>query len=178
MSCVWHCHLPDHVQPCAQHWWFLRRGRGRGLQCRARSMDRGRLSAVAQWLRLRLGYTWPGHWWFLPLPACVRSSVARIRYAAPARRLPCRPAGSTVVCIPPAATCCLPAAAIAIWLRRRLRHLTMGVLCCLPDARTGSSVYIIRLLFDEFSLIQLGWTWSEMREYATVRSTLLLVLSS
>lgn len=54
----------------------------------------------------------------------------------------------------------------------------MGVLCCLPDARTGSSVYIIRLLFDEFSLIQLGWTWSEMREYATVRSTLLLVLSS
>lgn len=172
--------MSNHVHAYAQHWWFLRRGRGRGrgLQCRARSMDRGRLSAVAQWLRLRLGYTWPGHWWFLPLPACVRSSVARIRYAAPARRLPCRPAGSTVVCIPPAATCCLPAAAIAIWLRRRLRHLTMGVLCCLPDARTGSSVYIIRLLFDEFSLIQLGWTWSEMREYATVRSTLLLVLSS
>lgn len=46
MSCVWHCHLPDHVQPCAQHWWFLRRGRGRGLQCRARSMDRGRLTIV------------------------------------------------------------------------------------------------------------------------------------
>lgn len=97
----------------------------------------------------------------VPASACVRSSVARIRYAAPARRLPCRPAGSTVVCIPPAATCCLPAAAIAIWLRRRLRHLTMGVLCCLPDARTGSSVFIIRLLFDEFSLIQLGWTCVE-----------------
>jgi hypothetical protein len=54
-------------------------------------------------LRLRLACTWPGHC----LPACVRGSVARIRYAAPARRLPCRPAGSTVVCIPPAATCCL-----------------------------------------------------------------------
>lgn len=78
----------------------------------------------------------------------IGGSVARIRYAAPARRLPCRPAGSTVVSYVYRrrllVVCML---LLLLWLR----HLTMGVLCCLPDARTGSSVFIIIRLFDEFS---------------------------
>jgi hypothetical protein len=67
MSCV--CHLPEHVHAYAQHWWFTGSCVVVSWTWTAVSRSLHGPWPIVRARRLRLGCTWPGRWWFLPLPA-------------------------------------------------------------------------------------------------------------